>query len=206
MYYVSAFCETTLWLRNGKVAGLGPTEEVVHDYEVFLESRSKRRTESEQVSPQVGEGPGRLRRVAVVGAGERRPHGELEIAIDWESDSSDRAFQLGVGVNRSDEVEILSFSSARDGHAAFSGSRAYSVVLRVPDLPMVKGDYTIYVFLVDEQSLHIYDRRILPSALSIRDQNYHFGLIETPHHWLDGPDGRDGPDQADRARHSALRG
>src|SRR3954462_14918455 len=36
MYYVSAFCQRALWLRQGRAEALGPTEEVVREYENFL--------------------------------------------------------------------------------------------------------------------------------------------------------------------------
>jgi ABC-type multidrug transport system ATPase subunit len=40
MYYVSAFCQRALWLRNGRVEALGPVD-VVRDYEDFLSVRSR---------------------------------------------------------------------------------------------------------------------------------------------------------------------
>ena len=41
MYYVSAFCQRALWLRQGKVAALGPVDQVVREYENFLLAKSE---------------------------------------------------------------------------------------------------------------------------------------------------------------------
>jgi lipopolysaccharide transport system ATP-binding protein len=40
MYYVSAFCQRALWLRQGKMEALGPVSEVVRKYENFLVAKS----------------------------------------------------------------------------------------------------------------------------------------------------------------------
>src|SRR4051812_27301279 len=42
MYYVSAFCQRALWLRQGRAEALGPVSEVVREYENFLVAKSAR--------------------------------------------------------------------------------------------------------------------------------------------------------------------
>ena len=41
MYYISAFCKRALWLHEGKVEALGPTQEVVPRYEAYLDSKTR---------------------------------------------------------------------------------------------------------------------------------------------------------------------
>ena len=49
---------------------------------------------------------------------------------------------------------------------------------------MLKGEFSLYVFLLDEEGLHVYDQKVLPSAFSIEtSEEYRFGLIETEHAW-----------------------
>ena len=55
---------------------------------------------------------------------------------------------------------------------------------RSPSLPLLKGDFTLYVFLLDESGLHIFDQRVLPSAVTIVNPAYRFGLVEIAHRWL----------------------
>jgi hypothetical protein len=53
----------------------------------------------------------------------------------------------------------------------------------VPELPIVKGSFTINVFLADEKALHIYDQRSLPDAFSVQGTGYQFGLVRVEHDW-----------------------
>ena len=42
MYYISAFCKRALWLHEGRIEALGPTQEVVPRYEAHLDSKTDR--------------------------------------------------------------------------------------------------------------------------------------------------------------------
>jgi hypothetical protein len=55
-------------------------------------------------------------------------------------------------------------------------------------MPLRKGEFTVYVFLLDRKALHVYDRRILDHAFSIEADEFVVGLIETPHEWLRTPE------------------
>jgi lipopolysaccharide transport system ATP-binding protein len=124
-----------------------------------------------------------LTHVGIVGPVELKLGDPMEIAIAWESDDPSRKFHLGVGINRSDEVEVASISSEADGHPPFEGRTRYDARLRLPRLPLVKGEFSLYIFLLDEQGLHVYDRRILPAVFSIKPDRYRFGLIAVEHEW-----------------------
>jgi ABC-type polysaccharide/polyol phosphate transport system ATPase subunit len=189
MYYVSAFCSSSLWLRHGEVAAYGPTPSVVRDYEVYLTARNVAASGSEARLPEADlAGPARFTDVTAEPAvlGTRRAGESIAVNLAWESDDASRAFHVGVGLNRSDEVEVFSLSTAASGLAPFAGARRYRVTLRIPNVPLVKGEFTIYAFLLDEQALHVYDRRILPRALVFHREQYAFGLVEVPHEWSGG--------------------
>jgi ABC-type polysaccharide/polyol phosphate transport system ATPase subunit len=202
MYYVSAFCRRALWLRQGRVEALGPVERVVRDYEDYLSLRSRNAAAGNGAS---GNGaavdgdaaalaaakPARLREVRLLGAGggePRRPGQPLDLEIEWQSERPELAFHLGVGINRIDEIEVCSFSTIEDGLPAATGRTSYRVRLRVPELPIVKGSFSVYVFLVDELGLHVYDQQRLAGAFSVEDSGYHFGLVRVAHSWDLAPD------------------
>ena len=52
MYYISAFCRRALWLRDGLIEELGPTQQVVPRYEAFLDAKSAAIVEAPEVVPQ----------------------------------------------------------------------------------------------------------------------------------------------------------
>ena len=48
-------------------------------------------------------------------------------------------------------------------------------------LPLVKGDFDVYVHLGDENGLHVYDRDRLSPGFSVRSDDYSFGLVQVEH-------------------------
>ncbi len=188
MYYVSAFCDRALWLRGGEAAALGPTEDVVREYESFLLAKT-RSSEAVELEDEMRPGPARLTAVRVIGgepAGDRRrlrSHQPLAVEVEWESSEPDLACHVGVGINRIDEVEALSFATHLDGLEPRCGGGRRRIRLEIPDLPLLKGKFTLYVFLLDEAGLHVYDRRIVPEAFEVESASYIFGLLDAEHRW-----------------------
>jgi ABC-type polysaccharide/polyol phosphate transport system ATPase subunit len=198
MYYVSAFCQRALWLRNGRVEGLGPVLDVVRDYENFLVAKSAAQAAASLEAPpeRMRTGPARLSEVRLAG-GPVSPinppinpadpvyatESPWELEIEWESEDPRVPFHLGVGVNRIDDVEVFSFATHLDGLPPFQGERRYAARLRLPRLPLVKGEFSLYVFLLDEEGLHIYDQRVLQRAFRVQSPAYAFGLVRAEHSW-----------------------
>lgn len=199
MYYVSAFCRRALWLREGQVAGLGPSSQVVPAYEAFLEQKREPTTGStspsaETVAPSTNspqDAPARITTVTVQdttpttrtpitvesGAG-------LQIEIGWQADRDDRQVHVGIGLNRaSDGIEVCAFGSHEQQPELLLVGRAGRAVLNIPSLALVKGTFDLYLFLLDESGLHIYDNQVFPASLSVHKSRYAFGLVTMPHQW-----------------------
>jgi lipopolysaccharide transport system ATP-binding protein len=202
MYYVSAYCEQALWLHDGKVQASGKTDEVIEAYESHLLQRRQKSLSGPQeaeyaseekaavegedpASEDLGVKPARLVSVQPLhGASSIFKHREpWQVEVAWESVDPQRTFHVGVGIDRLDGVTVCSFGTHRDGIGPFCGSAQYRVRLRLPELPMIKGSYSLYIFLLDEAGLHVYDQRVLHSAFSIESRKYHFGLVEIDHDW-----------------------
>jgi len=247
MYYVSAFCQRALWLRQGRAVALGPVAEVVRDYENFLLAKSaaaagareqdgapgagESKTGAGDVeigrAPDAGEddraagggrlgdggragggaaaedlplGPARLLGLRVSGgASAEAPTGAvplfapgdcLELEIEWESQRADLAFHVGVGINRIDGLEVCSLATHLDGRPPMTGRTRYRITAVLPRLILVKGEFTLYVFLLDEVGLHIYDQRIYQRAFGVHGQGYAFGMVTLEHHWQEPAAGR----------------
>jgi lipopolysaccharide transport system ATP-binding protein len=195
MYYVSAFCQRALWLRHGRVEGLGAVADVVRDYENFLVAKSAQAgsqpgpsaTEASGAVPAGRPGmPARLAAVRLVDPATDclyRPGEDWELEVAWETGNPRLGFHLGVGINRVDGVEVCSFATHLDGLPPLSGDKRYTARLRIPALPLVKGEFTLYVFLLDEEGLHIYDQRVLPNVFTVHSPSYSFGLVRVDHVW-----------------------
>lgn len=192
MYYVSSFCQRAVWLQGGQVAASGPVDEVVRAYEAFLAAKAHdRELETEMDLPERVEdeqiGPARWRKVSFPGHEEGQPHFRVhepwELEVAWEVDRVDLGTHVGVGINAADGTEICAFSTHHDGLPPFSGRHEHRVRLRISDLPLIKGEFTLYLFLLGEKGLHVYDQLIMPAAFSVAAERYHFGLVHVDHAW-----------------------
>lgn len=185
MYYVSAFCQRALWLRGGQAEALGPVSQVVREYENFLVAKSASAAEAPAGAVAARSSlPARITGARLVREGTVYSHGQpWELEVSWETGDPSLAFHVGVGINRTDEVEVCSFATHLDGLPPRSGETSYTVRLRIPSLPLLKGEFKIYVFLLDEEGLHIYDQRILARAFTLESSSYTFGLVQVDHDW-----------------------
>ena len=187
MYYVSAYCQRALWLRHGRVAASGPVEHVVREYENFLlrKGESAKRVAAEEKA--ASHGPARIvsvRQPAGANGATYRHREPWSLEIEWRTTDPSLPFHVGVGVDRIDGVQVCSFGSHRDGLPPWLGADRYQATLRIPELPMLKGEFSLYVFLLDEAGMHVYDQKVIPSAFSIETtEEYRFGLIEAEHVW-----------------------
>jgi lipopolysaccharide transport system ATP-binding protein len=187
MYYITAFCERALWLSHGRVAALGPAREVVGRYEESLVRKAAIAPADEPAAPASADRRARLTAVRPLQSSAKALPGSpwlLEIA--WQSSDPALRFHIGVGLNRVDGIEVASFASHFDGLPPWTGASDYQTRLAVPALPLLKGEFTIYVFLLDENGLHIFDQCIMPAALTVESPAYRFGLVEIAHRWEAG--------------------
>jgi lipopolysaccharide transport system ATP-binding protein len=194
MYYVSAFCHRALWMRHGRIEALGAVSDVVRAYETFLDAKTAASIGSVAVEPSSLEGvqPARLREIHFLyPAGEEggptlfQSGKPWELEVTWEAESPKIATHLGIAINRNDGLEVCAFGTHRDDLAPFMGDRSYCLRLRMPALPLVKGEFMLYIYLLDEVGLHVYDQRWLPTAFSVKSDAYHFGVFSADHCWID---------------------
>ncbi|RLE24223.1 MAG: ABC transporter ATP-binding protein [Acidobacteria bacterium] len=188
MYYISAFCSRALWMRNGRIEALGPVDEVVRAYESFLLAKADH--SEDEAMPVL---PERDRATTIsdvtLPKGQSYRQGDpLEVRVSWTTEDPTQSFHLAIGLNRPDEVQISSFLTQRSGVGPWNGSHAYSVVLTVPDLPLLKGDFKLYVYLLAEDGLHPHDLKIIDNAFSVEYDEYIPGTVAIPHTWEKVPE------------------
>ncbi len=212
MYYVSAYCRRAIWLRNGRVAASGPAEEVIREYENFLLRKSEGTSGRGAEDGDLPRGPavlGTVRQTAGTDGVAYRHRDPWSLEIEWRTSDPSLPFHVGVGIDRVDGVQVCSFGSHRDGRSPWRGSDRYRVRLKLPELPMLKGEFSLYVFLLDEEGVHVYDQKVIPAAFTIEtSEEYRFGLIEVDHAWETpgsaGVAGPEPPAAATRATDAAL--
>ncbi|MEE8522570.1 MAG: ABC transporter ATP-binding protein, partial [Thermoanaerobaculia bacterium] len=213
MYYVSTLCQRALWLHHGQVAALGPVKDVVREYENHLLAKSeglavdvpapevtaagvamagkpRPSVTSARPAAAVGEETAKAARILSVRqlgdcgeAAKFRYREPWVVEIEWASTDPSLAFHAAVGVDRADGVQICSFGTHRDQLPPLAGRRRYKVRLLVPELPMLKGEFSLYVFLLDEEGLHVYDQALIRPGFEVEAPEYRIGLIDVEHSW-----------------------
>jgi lipopolysaccharide transport system ATP-binding protein len=116
------------------------------------------------------------------------PGDALELEVEWEAQRPELAFHVGIGINRVDDLEVCALATHLDGRPPMTGRTRYRLAVTLPRLPLVKGEFTLYVFLLDEAGLHIYDQRIYARAFGVHTPGYAFGLVNVEHRWQEAPE------------------
>ncbi len=198
LYYVSAFCQRALWLKNGKIEALGPAGSVIRRYESFLLEKSQAASPEDRPEQETVLSPTRITEVRLKKGSSSKEastfrYGEpLFLELTFESETKDQELHLGLGIDRLDGVQVAAFSTFHDGLAPFSGSTSYTLSLELPHLPLASGEFAIHVFLAGERALHVYDTKLVRPAFLLQGEEFEVGLTRIPHRWHT-PDGETVP-------------
>ena len=192
LYYVSNLCSRTLWLDRGSVRRLGPSIDVVHEYETDLLAREKKLGyEPTHGSDQ----PVRIASLEVRparGSGDSISSGaDLDVLIGIEAVDPGQAIHILAAVNRgADQMQCFAFGTLHDGLPPLRGRKSYDVRVRLNAVPLVRGEYELVVYVGDENALHVFDRRDLRPAFHVTGSRYEIGLLSVDHEWHVADDSR----------------
>lgn len=201
LYHVRRLCDRALWLREGRVAGLGDTESVLAGYEAWVRERERNvqspvdpagAAETTEPAPTVREtenphGRARLVDVVVEGVGEGDP-GRLEspdlvVTLFAEMPAGEEP-ALAILLERSDGVGITAIGTHADHVSPVRlPDGRWRASVRFPDIPLYSGDYLISGYLFDAAGVAVYDewkhcvrfRHVFPTLET--------GLVRLPHEW-----------------------
>jgi len=189
LYYISALCGRTMWLDRGRLRRVGPSIDVVHEYESFL-LEQEHTGASQTPAPEEGiTSPIRIREITVTDhAGNRksvfRSGDAIHLALTIDSEIPQQPIHLMTGVLRAaDEMQCFAVGTHQDGMPPFVGQREYHIVVKLDQVPLVRGDYGVVVYVGDEHAMHVFDRKDLRPAFAIGGDRYEIGLINVPHSW-----------------------
>lgn len=89
---------------------------------------------------------------------------------------------MGVGVVIETEGghQVCSFSTVIDQIPLSAGEY---VRLTIPDCPLLKGRYTIDIFLLCERGLHVFDAARQCVQLDVTTTHHEVGVVTLARHW-----------------------
>jgi lipopolysaccharide transport system ATP-binding protein len=190
LYYISSICQRTLWLDQGRLMRYGESVDVVHEYETFLLERDRQHPASELTEAAAERGtPVRIREVSIVDAAGRPRNRfargeEIHVRMRIDADDPDQPVHALIGVNRAaDDLQCFIVATREDGMAPLSGRTSYDLTVRLLDVPLLRGEYSIAAFVGDENAITVFDRHDLRPAFSMTGEGYELGLIGVGHRW-----------------------
>lgn len=191
MYQIEALCTRALWLEKGAVQQMGNPATVVARYQTFLD-RDAAQTSS--AAPRAVSSPmGHARILAVqtrvddeVGTSLEVRSGEqtLGIRVGFASDPLLPAPVVAVTLNAPDGRILASSSTHADAlELARDESGGGTAFLEFPKIPLLKGEYFVWVYLLSENGIHIYDTVSNVATLHFSQQTLEQGLVALAHSW-----------------------
>lgn len=188
MYFISTLCGRALWIDHGRLRQIGRAVDVVHEYETFLLEQDHLH-QSAASTDEITRSPIRIRDLAVTDhTGNRKSvfHSgdEIHVAITVESDIPRQPIHLIVGVLRAaDGMQCFAVGTSQDHLQPFSGQQEYHLITKLDQVPLVRGDYDVVVYVGDENAVHVFDRKDLRPAFSIGGERFEVGLMNVAHSW-----------------------
>jgi lipopolysaccharide transport system ATP-binding protein len=185
MYHVQKLCRHALWLHQGKVQAYGDVFDVTQSYLAYHE----RKTAAEADAEARGCSPlgYRIAAIRIHGIDSRVPVAtafgrDLDIEVEIHSPDG-RSPQLAIGVIRADGTAVYGTTSEIAGVSATPlTSERYRFRLRLENLALLPGHYTLKLHALDPEGLRLFDtdsREIL-----VRGDTRELGLVRLSHRWL----------------------
>jgi lipopolysaccharide transport system ATP-binding protein len=189
MYYIAMICDEAMWLDHGRVREIGKAVPVIAKYEAFLEQKERRSAApAAGAAPFSGRIPAQITEV-VVHDGSGFPRSEFAagetVAVDVEFRTTEPSlsFQVRVGIDREDGVQVFGCDTAGWDLAPLTGSERFRVRLTIPAFPVSHGNFTVSAFVADEKALYPHDFRRVDPGFTVHSPDYVVGILQIPSLW-----------------------
>jgi lipopolysaccharide transport system ATP-binding protein len=191
MYDVRQICDEVLWVKDGRIEMRGPPLDVTADYANY--ERSLIHDQDALLGGVALSGvahPPRIELVemlsddgelaSIVETGARlRMRLRYKVPGDW-----NRKINVGFAIFRADNLLIASASSSHDGvEVPCTPGGEHEVMITIPRLELLGGEFSVNGYIYDESGLHIYDHRLYDRPLVIRPDPAHVGVVALNHRW-----------------------
>ena len=190
LYDIRQLCDEAAWLRKGRIREIGNAMMVTNDYATYEKQLIGR--EMDVLSqlpgrPSEEEDRPRILRVQTLDPAtgeplnEVRPGDPVQVAVDISNPGPPRELSVGVGFTRTDTTLCFAFSTAWENLRL--DKRAGRVVLDIPGLELLAGEFVVFTWLVDPDEKTRFDQAVQADNLVVRNVGREVGLILQDHSW-----------------------
>lgn len=194
-YQIEALCGRAIWLEKGRVQMMGNPATVVANYQGFLD-RDVGLT-NQQVFTEVPSPKGHSRIVSVntsvdgvVGSSMevRSMEQTVGISVSFASDPVLPSPVVAVTLNAPDGRTVTSSSTHADGLVVERDANGRgTAMIEFPAIPLLKGEYFVWVYLLSEDGIHVYDTAGNVATLHFSQKSLEQGLVSLSHDWRTKP-------------------
>jgi len=204
LYQLETLCSRSLWLEKGKLIADGPSEKVVTQYQSFLDKLSLdypiaavqatdtdtgSDSDTDPVQPSSASTRLLSTKVSVDGTeGKiltvRSTISTLRIDIEYISQFTDKAPGIAVVIEAASGLLVGSSGTWNEDIYPLVDKHGKGLVsIEYPQLPLLKGIYTVGVLLFCERGLMIHDEANPIATLEVHQDDAERGMVALPHRW-----------------------
>jgi lipopolysaccharide transport system ATP-binding protein len=203
LYQVEALCQKAIWLHQGQMVMFDEVSKVTASYQAWLESGGQTPPSPDvlphqatelQHSPASSGGP-RIIKVDLLKNGMLLSDKSEEetcfisstddLTIQATLEAPDPALQpqFAVVIERSNGMQVCSFSTEIDGVALSWQQGRCMVSLSVPKLPLLKGQYIVEAFLLCDQGIMVYEHLRRVCRFCVTQSHLELGVVHLTRKW-----------------------
>ncbi|NRF66812.1 ABC transporter ATP-binding protein [Aquincola sp. S2] len=188
MFQIESFCSRALWVHDGRVMFDGLASQAVVEYEAWQARHGASMASDGPVAHRFESAAASIGAVRLhpppVGETWRSGLDDLVIDIEMRTDPTLPNPTLGVTLLGSDGRAVSSAGNWLDGqplqrHADGSARTQ----LRFPALPLLKGRYTVSVFILCDRAINPYAAAEHVASFEVVQQDLRQGIVDLPHRW-----------------------
>ncbi|MFO7580590.1 ABC transporter ATP-binding protein [Nitrosomonas halophila] len=202
LFQIESLCNRALWIERGQLMAEGETQSVTAAYQMFLDKQaitdSGKKTESVENHKSVPSSAAgtassqvRLENIVVEVDGKgcdqvlaSSGRSTVSVKVAFVSDPGLPCPNIGVTVHATDD-RVLSSAGTWEDHVVPAREQNGKGVatLVMAHFPMLKGEYTISVFLLCERGIHLYDSALGVATVRVQQSSRLQGYFVMPHQW-----------------------
>ena len=196
MYQIEALCSRAIWLENGHIRMDGDVATVTSAYQSTLIERPPDTHQDQLLAKTLqhsysSTGMGRLTKIrgfTELGHGRKLKalsrQSSLTIELEFAIDATLPLPSLALGISNQHGLTIASASSHNDRFALeISADGRGKAQIVFPKIPLLKGQYTITIFLMCEHAIHLYDQATNYLMLEVTQEGIEQGIVYLEHYW-----------------------
>ena len=188
MFQVEALCSRAVWIEAGVIRMDGPAHRTTVEYSEWMARLEQGASPLQATALRFETAAAAITRVTVQPPpdGQALHHGTdtLVVEVDFRSDPAMPCPTLGVVVLGADARPITSVGTWMDDWPLHRDAEGcVSAVLEFPSLPLLKGRYTVSVYVLCDRAINVYASAENVGSINVVQDHLAQGIVSLPHRW-----------------------